>query len=158
MEREKTDWIIGVTLLDHRFKEQPLTTFPLRDEQEMIVGGFAQNTWKTTPWLEIESGFRTDFVKDYGWVVLPRLASLFHLSEKLTSRISGGLGYKTPTLFTEESERFHYQNILPVSSQKNRLEKSYGANFDINYQTLLGEEWTLSINQLFFYTYLDHPL
>lgn len=158
LEREKTDWIIGVTLLDHRFKEQPLTTFPLRDEQEMIVGGFAQNTWKTAPWLEIESGLRTDFVKDYGWVVLPKLASLFLLSEKLTFRISGGLGYKTPTLFTEESERLHYQNILPVSSQKNRLEKSYGANFDINYQTLLGEEWTLSINQLFFYTYLDHPL
>jgi iron complex outermembrane receptor protein len=37
------------------------------------------------------------------------------------------------------------------------LEKSYGANWDLNYRTTLGGIG-LSINHLFFYTYLNDPL
>src|SRR5690606_27227779 len=44
------------------------------------------------------------------------------------------------------------------SSNNNELERSYGGNFDINYKTIIGEEVSFSINQLFFYTYLDNPL
>src|SRR5690606_8184982 len=40
----------------------------------------------------------------------------------------------------------------------NKLEKSYGVNADINYRTNIGDDWTFSINHLFFYTYLDNPL
>ena len=38
------------------------------------------------------------------------------------------------------------------------MEKSYGVNADINYRTNIGDDWTFSINHLFFYTYLDNPL
>src|SRR5690606_39743304 len=48
--------------------------------------------------------------------------------------------------------------VLPISSNNNELERSYGGNFDINYKTIIGEEVSFSINQLFFYTYLDNPL
>ena len=70
-----------------------------------------------------------------------------------------GLGYKAPTIFTEESERIQYKNVLPVSSETNKLESSYGANWDFNYKTSFADGAVgFSINQLFFYTYLNDPL
>ena len=83
---------------------------------------------------------------------------MFKISEKLNSRFGGGLGYKTPTIFTEESERIQYRNVRPIDSDSNSLEKSYGFNFDVNYKTNLTDELSLSINQLFFYTNVNKPL
>jgi iron complex outermembrane receptor protein len=51
-----------------------------------------------------------------------------------------------------------YQNVMPIDDNTNKLEKSYGVNADINYRTNIGDDWTFSINHLFFYTYLDNPL
>lgn len=95
---------------------------------------------------------------DYGFSLLPRLSGLFKINPKLTSRLGGGLGYKTPTIFTEESERIQYQNVLPINSDFNELEKSYGLNFDVNYKTNFTEDISLTFNQLFFYTSVDNPL
>lgn len=157
LKKEKTDWIFGLNIINDNFKEKPNNMPFIRNYNENIFGIFAQNSWKTTPWLEVETGLRTDFVKNYGAVFLPKISALVHFSKNLTSRIGGGLGYKTPTLFTEETERLHYRNILPIDNKINKLEKSYGANFDINYQNKWGD-WSLNINQLLFYTYLKNPL
>ena len=95
---------------------------------------------------------------DYGIAFLPRISALFKITNKFSSRIGGGFGYKAPTIFTEESERIQYRNVLPIDKNLNKLEQSYGGNIDLNYRTILGEEVTFSINQLFFYTYLENPL
>jgi hypothetical protein len=47
---------------------------------------------------------------------------------------------------------------MPIDKNINKLERSYGGNVDFNYRTAFGEKVTFSINQLFFYTYLDNPL
>jgi outer membrane receptor for ferrienterochelin and colicins len=97
-------------------------------------------------------------VVDYGIAFLPRISALFKITNKFSSRIGGGFGYKSPTIFTEESERIQYRNVLSIDQNINKLERSYGGNIDFNYRTILGEEVTFSINQLFFYTYLENPL
>jgi len=155
---EKSEWVAGVNIWTDNFKEKEFTAFPLRDYNQSTFGAFVQNSWKATDWLNLEAGIRTDYVVDYGAVFLPRVSALFQIAEGLTSRIGGGFGYKTPTIFTEESERIQYQNVLPIDDKNNKLEKSYGTNADINYRIRIGEEWSFSINQLFFYTYLDNPL
>jgi iron complex outermembrane receptor protein len=55
---------------------------------------------------------------------VPRVSALFKISPKFSSRLGGGLGYKTPTIFTEESESIQYQNVLPINSDVNKLEKA----------------------------------
>jgi iron complex outermembrane receptor protein len=107
--------------------------------------------------LNLEVGLRGDYVVDYGFAFLPRISLLYKASPSFSTRIGGGFGYKTPTIFTEESERIQYRHVLPVSSNSTVLERSYGANWDFNYRMELGEA-TLSINHLFFYTYLRNPL
>ena len=156
--KEKSEWVTGVNIWTDNFKEKQMTAFPLRDYNQTTFGAFVQNSFKATDWLQLETGLRTDYVIDYGAVFLPRISALFQIANGLTSRIGGGFGYKTPTIFTEESERIQYQNVMPIDDNTNKLEKSYGANADINYRTNIGNDWTFSINHLFFYTYLDNPL
>ena len=107
----------------------------------------------------MEAGLRSDYVKDYGFTVLPRLSMLFKFAPKLSSRIGGGMGYKTPNIFTEESERLLYENVLPIDPDENKMERSYGVNADINYRTKFADDkMSFSINHLFFYTRIHDPL
>lgn len=156
--KEKSEWVTGVNIWTDNFKEKQMTVFPLRDYNQTTFGAFVQNSFRATDWLQLETGLRTDYVIDYGAVFLPRVSALFQIANGLTSRVGGGFGYKTPTIFTEESERIQYQNVMPIDDNTNKLERSYGANADINYRTNIGDDWTFSINHLFFYTYLDNPL
>jgi iron complex outermembrane receptor protein len=160
---DSSDWIAGLNLYTDAFREHspavsPGAVFPSRSYTQTTAGIFLQNTRKVTPWLQTEAGLRGDYVADYGWVLLPRLSALFRLAPNLTSRLGGGLGYKTPTIFTEESERIEFQHVLPVSADSNRLERSYGLNVDFNYRFRLTDDVSFNFNELFFYTRIDHPL
>jgi outer membrane receptor protein involved in Fe transport len=154
---QKSDWVTGLNVYTDHFKEHPTDGMTNRDYRQHTIGAFVQNTWQTASWLSIETGLRGDYVRDYGFVLLPRLSGLFTLTPKLTSRLGGGLGYKTPTLFTEETERRQFRAVFPIYPDFNKLEKSLGANLDVNYQTHFGES-SFSINQLFFYTRINDPL
>ncbi|MEJ6982256.1 TonB-dependent receptor [Pedobacter sp. P351] len=155
---ELTEWVAGGNLLTDDFKEKAAQAAILRDYKQTTLGVFIQNTVKASKKVEIETGLRGDYVIDYGFVILPRISALYKITNKLSSRIGAGLGYKAPTVFTEESERIQYRNVMPVSSESNSLEKSYGANLDVNYKTVIGDKVTFSLNHLFFYTFLNNPL
>jgi outer membrane receptor for ferrienterochelin and colicins len=156
---EKSEWITGLNLLTEDFTEESGVVNPLRSYMQLTVGTFVQNTFKVNERLHLESGLRGDFVKDYGFAFLPRVSALFKFTPKLSSRVGGGLGYKTPTIFTEESERLQYQNVLPIDEKVNKLERSYGVNADINYKTKFADgDISFSINHLFFYTRINNPL
>lgn len=155
----KSEWVAGLNLWTDQFKENQKTAVPLRNYSQTTYGAFIQNNVHAAEWLELETGLRGDYVVDYGFALLPRVSALITVNEKLNSRIGGGLGYKTPTIFTEESERIQYQNVLPISSEINKLERSYGVNWDVNYRTsLFNDQVSFSINHLFFYTFLNNPL
>ena len=156
-QSDKTEWIAGVNLWNEQFKEVPQSTVTLRSFQQNTIGAFVQNTFKAKEWLYFETGLRGDYVNNYGFAFLPRVAVLFKPSAAFSSRIGGGMGYKAPTVFTEESERLQYRNVLPIDAS-NKLERSYGFNADVNYKTRLFDEVSFSINQLFFYTRIDQPL
>ncbi|NLU92403.1 TonB-dependent receptor domain-containing protein [Chitinophaga sp. Ak27] len=158
-QQENMDWIAGINAYTDNFKERPTDTLPQRNYQQSTLGAFVQNTWKASDWLQVETGLRGDYVIDYGLVLLPRISALFKISPEWSSRIGGGLGYKTPTIFTEETERIQYKSVLPVDAGVNKLERSYGVNFDLNYKTsLFDDKVSFSINQLFFYTRINRPL
>jgi outer membrane receptor for ferrienterochelin and colicins len=153
------EWVTGANLFTDGFDEKQHTTVPVRNYTQTTAGAFIQNTWNVSPKLFVETGLRGDFVVYYGLAVLPRVSVLYKITPAISSRIGGGLGYKTPTIFTEESERIQYRNVLPISIDSNKLENSYGANWDVNYKTGFAHgKVTFSINQLVFYTHLDNPL
>ncbi|MEK6551941.1 MAG: TonB-dependent receptor plug domain-containing protein [Bacteroidota bacterium] len=154
---EKHDWIFGFNLLTDDFTDLSETK-EKRSYAEATVGVFAQNIFNFSDDLILESGIRTDYNKDFGWFLLPRLSLLIKWNPELTSRIGGGLGYKIPNIFTEQAEELFFKNISALDKKNVNAEHSFGFNLDLNYKTVLFEIFTFSINQLFFYTRINDPL
>lgn len=158
VQAKNSEWVFGLNVYTDDFKEHPTDTFPKRNYEQTTLGLFIQNTWTVNDWLQTEAGLRGDYVINYGLAMLPRVSALFKITPKFTSRMGMGFGYKTPTIFTEETERIQYQYVLPISSDSNQLEKSYGVNWDFNYSTGFFEGLKFSVNQLFFFTRIRNPL
>ena len=151
------DWIIGANVLTDNFREKAVTSDPLRNYNYNTYGIFIQNAWSPSRSFSVETGLRGDYVNNYGLEILPRISAMFRVSPKITIRAGGGMGYKTPTVFTEESERYQMQGVLPIDLNNTKNERSVGGNVDVNYRTNIGAI-AFSVNQLFFYTNLQQPL
>lgn len=157
LEKNKSEWIFGSNLWIDNFTQNNSTTNPL-DNNQMVGGVFIQNNYKVNEKLIVEAGLRTDATEQKNFFMLPRVSALYKFSAKFSTRIGGGLGYKTPTLFTEDAEEKAFRNIQPLNLNKVNPENSIGGNFDFNYRTLLFNKITFSINQMFFYTRLTNPI
>jgi outer membrane receptor for ferrienterochelin and colicins len=156
-KKDKTFWIAGLNFLTDDFDEKPDSATIARNYHHNTYGIFLQNTWSPVDYFSLETGLRSDYVKQYGVELLPRFSAMFKISPQFTIRFGGGLGYKTPTVFNEDAEKLQFQNILPIKEQTTQNEKSIGGNVDFNYRTKIGAIG-FTINQLFFYTQLKQPL
>jgi outer membrane receptor for ferrienterochelin and colicins len=101
---------------------------------------------------------RLDYSEKWGLFPLPKVSILYKATDKLTTRLGGGLGYKIPDIFTEEAEQINYRNILPINANNLNAEKSIGGNIDFNYKTPLTDDIFFSINQLFYVTSINNGL
>lgn len=156
---EKTDWVAGLNYTTEHFNEDKNSAFPLRSYDHHTIGGFIQNTWNATDKFILESGIRADHHNEYGSFFLPRLSGLYKLNTHVSMRLGGGLGYKAPNVLTEDAERIQFRNVLPIDAAHTQTERSYGANYDVNYRTgLFNNQVSFSINQLFFYTRINAPI
>lgn len=150
--------VFGFNAVYDRFKENSGNANPLKqDETRTTFGVYAQDNFDISNKLSIEAGLRLDFVKDYGTFALPRVSALYKFTENLSSRFSVGLGYKNPSIFTEQAETLLFQNVLPIGNTL-KAERSRGGTFDINYRNTIGENFSYNLNQMFFHTEINAPL
>ncbi|MEW5675680.1 TonB-dependent receptor [Flavobacterium enshiense] len=157
-KKDKNSLITGLNFYSDDFKETPLETNNLRNENYKTLGAFVNYTFDLGEKVAIESGLRTDYVVDEKLYVLPRLSTLFKWTDRLTTRIGGGLGYRNASIFNQEAELLGYKNVLAINRDATKAEQSYGGNADIGYKINFGEGMFINFNQMFFYTYLDNPL
>lgn len=155
---KETEWVLGLNLWTDNFTQNRIDTSKVVDYNHTTIGAFIQNSWHLSEKLTLETGFRGDYQNEYGFFALPRISVLVKANEKTTIRLGGGLGFKTPTVFTEDAERIQFRNVLPINVSKTKAEQSIGGNFDINYKTPLSEKLFLTLNTLFFYTQVNNPL
>lgn len=134
-----------------------------RDNKNFTTGAYIQDTWDASEKIKLETGLRLDWTKysnssfsNSEFFVLPRISLLVKYSNSISSRIGAGLGYKVPTLFTEQTETMQYQNVLQLTDV--RSERSYGGTADINIKTKISHDLDFSFNNMFFYTWIDKPL
>ena len=160
LNKQKHTILSGLNILYDNFKQNNTNT---QNSKSFTTGIYIQDSWDISEKIKLENGLRIDnvnysnqnFSKNQ-FFILPRFSALFKFNTKFSSRIGGGLGYKTPTIFTEKTETIQYQNILALNNVS--AEKSIGATADINFKTQLGDEKFFSINQLFFITQINDPL
>ena len=151
--------VFGVNVVYDQFTEKPNSTLTMskRNETRMTFGGYLQDSFDVSNKLSIEAGFRLDAVKDYGTFALPRISILYRFTDKLSSRFTFGLGYKTPSIFTEGAETLLFENVLAIGDRL-RAERSRGGTFDVNYRNTIGDKFSYSVNQMFFFTEINNPL
>jgi iron complex outermembrane receptor protein len=156
LQKQRAEWIFGGNFYSNSFKEknQPNP----RNQESIIYGVFANNTFDLSDQFVLESGFRTDVVPEWGVFPLPRFSMLWNANTQFSSRLGGGLGYKLPNMFTEEAATLNFENILPIDKNNLTAERSYGANIDFNYKGRISDKIKLSINQLFYLTSIDNSL
>jgi iron complex outermembrane receptor protein len=157
-KKNKNVFISGLNFYTDNFKETPLQSTVLRNEEFQTVGAFANYVFDIGQKISIESGLRGDYVFNQKLHILPRVSALFKWTNKLTTRIGGGLGYRNASIFNQEAELLGYQNVLPINRNTTEAEQSYGGNADIGYKFNITENIWVNINQMFFYTYLKSPL
>lgn len=158
--KEEHTLITGFNILYDNFKQQD---FSVLNAKSFTTGVYVQHTWDISEQVKLENGLRIDhanysnpsFSKNQTFA-LPRLSALFKINDQWNSRITGGLGYKIPTIFTERTETFQYQNLLPLNNVE--AEKSIGGTADVNYSTSIGDNLIFTLNQMFFLTQINKPL
>lgn len=158
----KHAWVLGGNFIYSDFKEKS-NSIGKRNNKTNTAGIYAQHTLDATDKIKLESGLRMDLA-DYNnsiyskreFFVLPRISLLVKYDARWSSRIGAGMGYKTPTLFTEETETIQYRNVEQLSNVKS--EKSYGGTADVNFKTDVHNDLEFSFNHMFFYTIIDKPL
>jgi len=154
--------VIGGNFIYNFFKEKT-NSISGRTNKANTGGLYAQHTLDATSKIKLESGLRLD-IANYNnpvysnteFFILPRASLLVKYNSQWTSRIGAGMGYKTPTLFTEETETIQYRNVRQLNNV--RSEKSYGGTADINFRTNSGNNLVFTFNHMFFYTMIDNPL
>ncbi|TVQ13160.1 MAG: TonB-dependent receptor [Balneolaceae bacterium] len=157
-------WSAGFNLWTDRFDERAGQSTTPQDVQTDIVGAFIQNTASYTEKLSVEAGIRADLVRPEpgndlnGLFVLPRVSALYRFDSSWSMRLGGGMGYKTPGIFTDDAENRAFRNVAPPDFSTIKAEKSYGLNYDVNFRTVLADRIVFRFNQLLFVTRLDHPL
>ncbi|MFZ4456054.1 MAG: TonB-dependent receptor [Bacteroidales bacterium] len=167
LKREKYDFVVGANFNGDKFNigrtvgidESYIypSSNPIQNYNYHTFGLFAQNDWRISHKLLVESGLRYDNHSMRGGFLLPRLSIMYKFLPDFTMRLNGGLGYKTPLLFSYIDEETELNHIY--TSQKDlKTETSQGVNFDINYHTVLWQTASLTLNQSFFYTELNHPV
>jgi outer membrane cobalamin receptor len=153
----KHEIVIGANYLTDKFDKQAGDTMKLENYDYRTAGFFVQDGWQIIPKFLIETGLRTDFHNKYGSFFLPRIAFLYKPNSDFSVRLSSGLGYKTPNIFTQQTLSGNFRNLLPLDNTITS-EKSTGANFDVNYNTTLFGKVTMQVNQAFYFTQINNPI
>lgn len=150
--------VFGFNAVYDQFRETPNINTPVRrDETRTTFGGYVQDSFPITGNFSLEAGLRLDDLRDYGTFALPRVSALYKFTNNLSSRLSFGLGYKAPSIFTEEAETLLFRNVLPIGNSL-KTERSRGGTLDVNYRNTIGEKFSYSVNQMFFFTEIEDPL
>ncbi|MSQ79503.1 MAG: TonB-dependent receptor [Flavobacteriaceae bacterium] len=162
LDHKKFDWVIGANLWTENFSRERIgvaDTLYYKMYQLTTVGMFANSQWNVSKKVVLETGLRTDYVSQLNKVfVLPRVSTLIRYNNQWSSRIGGGIGYKAPTIFTEEAEQRGYVNFKTINFSTSLPENSTGFNADVTYKATFLRRGHISVNQLFYYTHLNRPL
>lgn len=150
------DWVVGLNNTGEIYRRAKGDSTLLNNYTYNTMGAFVQDGYHITDQFMAEAGLRADYHNVFGWYVLPRLAFVYKPVEDLAIRLSAGTGYKSPAVFTTQTQTIGYRNLLPLGADV-KSEKSQGINFDGNYNTHIGDV-QVTLNQALYYTHIKDPI
>jgi iron complex outermembrane receptor protein/outer membrane receptor for ferrienterochelin and colicins len=149
------NFVIGINAAGERFVKKLPDSTQFNNYNYNTLGVFVQDDWKIAKQVTVQTGLRWDNHAAYGNFILPRLSLLYKISNRFTSRLGGGLGYKAPSEFANDIDERQYRFIVQNNALK--AEQSSGINWDINYKNFTGD-WHVTVNQMFYITQIKNPV
>ncbi|NOZ03681.1 MAG: TonB-dependent receptor [FCB group bacterium] len=153
----KHNIVAGLNFNNDAYSTDKTADSTVQKKKEFTTGVFAQDDWNLSEKAILQTGLRSDYHNEYGWFILPRVSLLYKVTNQIYVRTGVGMGYKTPSIMTDETEAGAYDYVLPITGNI-KAESSQGMNVDINYQTILWGNISLTMNQAFYYTQVNHAL
>jgi outer membrane receptor for ferrienterochelin and colicins len=150
------DWVAGLNNTGEIYRRANGDSTLLGNYTYNTMGAFIQDGYHFTDQFMAEAGLRADYHNVFGWYILPRLAFVYKPVDDLSLRLSAGTGYKSPAVFTAQTQTLGYRNLLPLGAGI-QSEKSQGVNFDGNYHTTFGKV-DVTLNQALYYTHIKDPI
>ena len=159
------DLVFGANYTADAYQPRPSDPNNITAFENRTIGTFVQDGWQINPKWRIEAGLRADFLTQITVsnaakstsFLLPRVAILYKARPNLSLRLSGGTGYKTPTVFTQQTVAGNLQTLQPIGLNI-KPESSQSINGDINYHTTLFDKLGLTINQACYLTQITNPI
>jgi outer membrane receptor for ferrienterochelin and colicins len=100
------------------------------DRQESIPGAFFEYTYTYLDKLTFIAGIRADHHNKSGFFVTPRANLRYQITESAVIRLSGGLGYRSANIISENISLLASQRILVVNETLNQEKAAnYGISF-----------------------------
>ena len=147
--------VSGINVSGENFAKRSPDSSGINPYSNIVLGIFLQDDWKITQKLTAQTGLRFDYHDAYEPVLLPRLSLLYKFNHHFTSRLGGGMGYKAPSVFTNDIDERELRNHNLVADIL--TERSLGANWDVNYKQKFNG-WDITINQMFYVTQINRPV
>ena len=151
------DVVVGIDARTDKFAEGADSSLVKRSYNFITFGFFVQYMYHFDAKTTLEAGFRLDYNNVYKVYPLPHIAVLRRWNEIFSTRINFGMGYKLPTIFQAESEEARFINVLPITTTV-KPELSFGGTFNWKAQLPNFNGVHITINQLYFFTQIVHPL
>lgn len=152
----KNDLVFGLNNTSENYSRKHDDSTLVNNYFYNTTGVFAQDGIHFSDKFITELGIRIDYHNRYNWFVLPRIALVYKPTDGMSIRLSSGTGYKVPEIFTSQTQMMGYEKLLPLQANV-QSERSYGINFDANYEFKVGEV-KLTVNQALYYTDIRHAI
>lgn len=154
--------VFGGNFTLENFNKPQSDSTQLVSYQYNTIGFFAQDDWQLFSKLSLQTGLRVDKHNVFGTFVLPRISLMTKPSEHFTIRWSVGTGYKTPNIFANQTPAnsitsVSYWNLVPLDALI-KPEHSVGSNIDVAFSTHIGEDFSIQLDQAFYYTNITNPV
>ncbi|MFB6454887.1 TonB-dependent receptor plug domain-containing protein [Chitinophaga sp. Hz27] len=153
---EKNDFVVGINNTSENYRRGNPDSSLIGNYSYNTIGAFVQDGYHFSEKFLAEAGLRTDYHNVFGWYVLPRLALMYKPTDDINIRLSAGTGYKSPAIFTTQTQTIGYRYVLPLTNGM-QSERSTGVNFDGNWHTEI-DKLDITLNQAFYYTHINNPI
>ncbi|HEY6163057.1 MAG TPA: TonB-dependent receptor, partial [Bacteroidia bacterium] len=155
--KKNYDLVLGANFVTDLFQTTRSSGSLIHEVKNTTAGAFIQHTLRIGKKLVLETGLRVDEHNNYGTFILPRIAFLYKIDSVFSSRLNGGLGYKTPNPFAKEFQDYDPNTINPVADPV-KAEHSAGGGFDLVCDKKFNNGLHLFADQSFFYTTINAPV
>lgn len=155
--KKKSDLVIGVDFRTDKVTENKDSAAMDRGYNYNTFGFFAQYLYSITERTNVEGGIRVDYNTEYGVYGLPHLGIKHVWSEVFVTRFNGGMGYKLPTIYQDESEQVRFVNVMPIADSV-KPELSVGGTVDLLVKAPTVNGFSVTVKQMYFITHIFRPM